>query len=62
MTDNLKRITQPPKAWHEGCDAGRRVPRKSTRAAKEYVGHMIRQAERRGAKRISAAARRYAKP
>ena len=24
MTDNLKRITEPPKAWHEGYDAGRR--------------------------------------
>ena len=30
MTDNLKRITQPPKAWHEGYDAGRRwVPREN---------------------------------
>jgi hypothetical protein len=30
MTDDLKRITQPPQAWHEGYNAGRRwLPRKN---------------------------------
>jgi hypothetical protein len=30
VTDNLKRITRHPQAWHEGCNAGRRwLPRKN---------------------------------
>jgi hypothetical protein len=36
------------------------VPRSMTRRAKEYVAHKIHQAKQRGAKRIDAAAKRYA--
>lgn len=37
------------------------VPRAMTRRAKAYVAHKIEQAERRGAKTISAEARRFSK-
>lgn len=41
-------------------ESGVAVPRSMTKRAKAYVGRKIRQAERRGAKSIDPAARRYA--
>jgi len=38
------------------------VPRAMTKRAKQYVAYKIKQAERRGAKRINAQARAFAKP
>lgn len=42
-------------------DSGVAVPRSMTKRAKAYVAHKIHQAERRGAKKIDPAARRYAR-